>query len=94
MKTINWKVRLKNPLFWVQAVAAVLSPILVGLGLQWEDMTSWGALWQALCNAVGNPVLLVAALASLWACITDPTTEGIGDSAQALTYTAPKSKGS
>ncbi len=92
MKTINWKVRLKNPLFWAQAVAAVLSPILVGLGLQWEDMTSWSALWQALCSAVGNPVLLVAAAASLWACITDPTTAGFGDSTQALTYAEPKPK--
>lgn len=94
MSTINWKVRLKNPLFWAQAIAAVLSPILVGLGLQWEDMTSWAALWQALRNAVGNPVLLVAALASLWACVTDPTTEGLSDSRLAMTYSAPKSKGS
>lgn len=94
MSTINWKVRLKNPLFWAQAIAAVLSPILVGLGLQWEDMTSWGALWLALRDAVGNPVLLVAALASLWACVTDPTTEGLGDSQLALTYTKPKSKDS
>lgn len=94
MNTINWKVRLKNPLFWAQAIAAVLSPILVGLGLQWEDMTSWAALWQALRNAVGNPVLLVAALASLWACVTDPTTEGLSDSQLAMTYSVPKSKGS
>ncbi len=92
MTAINWKVRFKNPLFWAQAATAVLSPILVGLGMQWEDMTSWAALWQALCAAVGNPVLLVAALASLWACVTDPTTAGLGDSRQALTYTAPKAE--
>ena len=92
MKTINWQVRLKNPLFWAQAAAAVLSPVLVGLGLQWEDMTAWGALWEALCNAVSNPVLLVAALASLWACVTDPTTEGMGDSQQVMSYAAPKPK--
>ena len=41
MKAINWKVRLKNPVFWAQVAAAVVSPILVGLGLQWEDMTTW-----------------------------------------------------
>lgn len=92
MNTINWTVRLKNPVFWAQVAAAILSPILVGLGLQWEDMTSWAALWEALCKAVGNPVLLVAALTSLWACVTDPTTEGIGDSTQAMTYTSPKAK--
>ena len=24
---INWRVRLKNPVFWAQAAAAVLSPV-------------------------------------------------------------------
>ena len=55
MKAINWKVRLKNPVFWAQVAAAVVSPILVGLGLQWEDMTTWPALWEALRQAVLNP---------------------------------------
>ena len=40
---INWKVRLKNPVFWAQVAVALLSPILVSLGLQWEDMTTWSA---------------------------------------------------
>ncbi|MBS6251372.1 MAG: hypothetical protein KH546_11445 [Clostridiales bacterium] len=56
LKNINWKVRLKNPTFWIQLVIALVSPILVGLGVQWQDMTTWAALWDALCNAVSNPV--------------------------------------
>ena len=61
LKNINWKVRLKNPTFWAQIVIAIVSPILVGLGLQWQDMTTWAALWDALCNAVSNPVIVVSA---------------------------------
>ena len=70
LKNINWKVRLKNPTFWAQIVIAIVSPILVGLGLQWQDMTTWAALWDALCNAVSNPVIVVSVIGSVWACIT------------------------
>ena len=87
---INWKVRLKNPVFWAQVAVALLSPILVSWGLQWEDMTTWPALGEVLRQAVCNPVILVAVVVSLWGVITDPTTQGLGDSQQALTYDEPK----
>lgn len=87
---INWKVRIKNPVFWAQVAIAIVSPILVGLGLQWQDMTTWAALGNALLKAVSNPVIVVSIIASLWACITDPTTAGTSDSEQALTYNKPK----
>lgn len=90
---INWTVRLRNPLFWAQVAAGILSPVLVGLGLQWEDMTTWPALGEALLRAVSNPVIVVAVVVSLWGVVTDPTTQGLGDSAQALTYTHPKERG-
>lgn len=87
---INWTVRFKNPMFWAQIIVAIISPILVGLGLQWEDMTTWSMLGQALYNAVCNPVIVVAVIASVWTALTDPTTAGLSDSTQALTYTKPK----
>ena len=90
LKNINWKVRLKNPTFWIQLVIALVSPILVGLGVQWQDMTTWAALWDALRNAVGNPVIVVSVIGSVWACITDPTTRGTMDSKLAMSYDAPK----
>lgn len=93
LKNINWKVRLKNPTFWVQIVIAIISPILVGLGVQWQDMTTWAALCDALRNAVSNPVIVVSVIGSVWACITDPTTKGTADSKLALTYDKPKADG-
>lgn len=90
LKNINWKVRLRNPTFWAQIVIAIVSPILVGLGLQWQDMTTWAALWDAFVNAVSNPVIVVSVIGSVWACITDPTTRGTMDSKLAMTYDVPK----
>jgi phi LC3 family holin len=87
---INWKVRVKNPLFWVEIVAAILLPILAYFGMSWEDMTSWAALGNVLLEAIQNPVVIVATVVSVWNAITDPTTKGISDSAQALTYNKPK----
>lgn len=92
MGKINWKARSKNPIFWAQVGVALVSPILVGLGLQWDQLTTWQALGDALWRALQNPVIVVSVIGSLWACITDPTTEGWGDSQEALTYTSPKSK--
>lgn len=87
---INWKVRVKNPVFWAQIIVAVISPVLVGLGLQWEELTTWQALGDALLKAICNPVIVVSVIGSVWAAATDPTTKGAGDSALALTYTEPK----
>ncbi len=86
---INWKVRFKNPVFWVQVVVAIVMPILAYLGLTWEDMTSWAALGGIFVEAVSNPVILVAVAVSVWNAINDPTTKGLGDSARAMGYDKP-----
>lgn len=86
---INWKVRLKNPVFWVQIVAAIVLPILAYLGLSWEDMTSWSALGGIFLEAVKNPVILASVLVSVWNAINDPTTKGLSDSQRAMEYQKP-----
>lgn len=90
MANINWTVRLKNPTWWAQVVASIVLPLIVGVGLSWEDMTSWATLGNAIVTALGNPVVVVSMLVSLWNTITDPTTKGFGDSAQAMSYDEPK----
>ncbi len=86
---INWKVRLKNPVFWVNLAVAIILPILTYLGLNWSDMTTWAGLGHVLLEAVKNPVILVSVLISVWNLINDPTTKGLSDSSRALTYTEP-----
>lgn len=86
---INWKVRMKNPVFWVQIIVAIVLPILAYLGLSWEDMTSWAALGGIFLEAVRNPVILVSVAVSVWNAINDPTTKGLNDSSRAMTYDVP-----
>ena len=87
---INWKVRIKNPMFWVGIVLAVILPILSYFGMNWEDMTTWAALGGIFVEAVKNPVVVVSVAVSLYNAILDPTTKGFGDSKLALTYDKPK----
>lgn len=86
---INWKVRFKNPVFWANLAAAIVLPILTYLGLRWDDMTTWNALCEVLLTAVKSPVIIVSVVVSVWNLINDPTTTGISDSANALSYQEP-----
>lgn len=89
--SINWKVRVKNPVFWVNIAAAVFVPMLAGVGLSWEDMTSWAALWGVITETVKSPVIVAATVVSVWNALNDPTTAGLSDSARALAYSKPHS---
>ena len=82
---INWKVRIKNKAFWVSLIPAVLLLIQViaavfGYTLDLGDL---GNKLLAVVNAL-------FALLAILGVVTDPTTAGVGDSTQALTYTEPK----
>ena len=87
---INWKVRFKNPVFWFNLAASIFLPMLAYLGFNWEDMTSWQAVGNVLLQAVQSPVIVVSVLVSVWNLLNDPTTKGLSDSSQALSYTEPK----
>lgn len=87
---INWKVRFANPEFWKSIVLAVFVPLLAYYGMNWADMTTWATIGELFVQAVQNPVVVLSVVVSVYNAIIDPTTKGIGDSEQALTYTQPK----
>lgn len=87
---INWKVRFKNPIFYAQLVLSILAPILAYAGLSYADLTTWGALFDVLKQAVSNPYVLSLVVISLYNAVVDPTTKGHKDSLQAQTYKKPK----
>ena len=89
---MNLKVRFKNPVFIAQLILAILTPILAYAGLTVQDLTSWQALGEILLGAIRNPYVLGLIVISVWNALNDPTTAGITDSAQALTYDKPKAK--
>lgn len=82
---INWKVRVKSKKFWLAMIPAVLILIQVVLALFGVtfDITDL----QEKLLAVVNAVFVVLAILGI---VTDPTTAGISDSKQALTYDTPK----
>ena len=87
---MNLKVRFKNPVFIVQIILAILTPILAYANLTAQDITTWETLGNLLLGAVKNPYVISLVLVSLWNALNDPTTAGVKDSAQAMTYDRPR----
>ncbi len=82
---INWKVRVLSGKFWLAAVPAlllVIQAIAAVFGYKW-DFANLGTQLTAVINAVFS-------LLTILGVVTDPTTAGVSDSTQALTYTKPK----
>lgn len=74
---INLKLRLQHKSFWVALVGLVVL-LSQQLGIKF------------LPDNVADITNTILAIGVLVGVITDPTTAGLGDSAQALEYTAPK----
>lgn len=82
---INWTVRIKNKTFWLSLIPAVLLLIQV-VAAVFGFTLDLGDLGDKLI-AVVNALFAVLVILGI---VTDPTTEGIRDSSQALAYTEPK----
>lgn len=83
---MNLKVRVKNPYFWI----GLGGVILTAMGISADMLTSWAAVWDALVNLVSNPFMLGSVVIAVLGVVLDPTTAGIGDSEQVMTYSKPK----
>lgn len=80
---INWKLRLKNKVTLTAIVLSVISLIYQVLGL----LGIVPAISQDAVTQAAGTVINVLALMGI---ITDPTTEGLSDSKQAMGYQEPK----
>lgn len=85
MKKINWLVRVKNKMFWITLIPAILILIQVVAAVfgYTLDLSNLGDKLIAVVNAV----FLVLAILGI---VVDPTTIGISDSERALQYDKPK----
>ena len=82
---INWKVRIKNKVFWLSIIPAILLLIqsvaaVFGYTLDFTDLSSKLA-------AVIESVFVVLAILGI---VADPTTSGVSDSRLAMTYEKPR----
>jgi phi LC3 family holin len=82
---LNWTVRLKNKNIWISFVPACLLLVQTVLA-------AFGVTIDA--GAIGNIILGIVDAAfvvlTILGVVNDPTTAGVSDSAQAMTYTTPK----
>ena len=82
---INWTVRLKNKQFWLSLIPAVLLLVQV-VAAVFGFTLDLGDIGNKLLDVV-NALFAVLAILGI---VVDPTTDGVGDSAQAMTYTEPR----
>lgn len=81
---INWRVRARNKGFWLALIPALLllaQACLAPFGYRWD----FGVLNEELA-AIVNAAFGVLSILGI---VTDPTTEGVGDSARAMGYDEP-----
>ncbi|RGU91688.1 phage holin [Clostridium sp. AF15-17LB] len=80
---INWKVRFQNKVTLTAIVMAVVALVYQVLGI----ISVVPAVAESTIAEVAGMVINLLVLLGI---VVDPTTEGAGDSQQALTYTEPK----
>ena len=84
MNKINWKVRIKNKMFWLALIPAALLLVqtvysVFGIELDFGDL-------QDKLMAVVNALFAVLVILGI---VVDPTTEGVHDSERAMSYETP-----
>lgn len=84
---INWKVRIKNKLFWLTGIPAVLV-LIQAVAAVFGFSLDLGELGGKLIDVVEAAFIVLAVIGV----VADPTTDGLGDSSQALTYEKPKAE--
>lgn len=84
---INWKIRAKNKNFWISIIPAILL-LIQAIAQVFGFTIDLGKLGNNLLDVV-NAAFVVLSLLGI---VTDPTTQGVSDSTQALLYTEPKKK--
>lgn len=80
---INWKVRFQNKVTLTAIVMAVIA-------LVYQVLAVGGVVPSVAESTIVEIAGMVINLLVLLGIVVDPTTEGAGDSQQALTYTEPK----
>lgn len=79
---INWDIRLRSPLFWSAIIPATLllaQAVLAAFGVAWDVSGV-----QEHLLGIAEAAFAVLAILGI---VVDPTTEGVADSARALSYT-------
>lgn len=80
---INWKVRLKQPAFWIATIPVVISFVYSVLALL-------GVVPSITEESVQNLFIMAVSLLAQLGIVVDPTTKGVSDSDRAMNYDKPQ----
>lgn len=80
---INWKVRIKNPVFWLTMIPAVASFVYTMFGL-------FGVVPSISEDVIVNAFTAIVSALTTLGVLVDPTTKGLKDGALGITYTEPQ----
>ncbi len=80
---INWKIRLRSGPFWVGLISLVLTFI-------YTVLSTFDVIPQIDQKQIMDMIVMLLQIFSFVGVVTDPTTKGLSDSEQAMTYQKPK----
>lgn len=67
--------KFKNPYF----ILGLISTIFLAAGVDFNTLTSWQLLLNAILNILNNPVAIVAVIGAILGLVNDNSTPGFGD---------------
>lgn len=67
------KEKLKNPYFWLSVFALIFS----AAGVDFQELTSWSLLGEALYGILQNPVAIIAIITAFLGIWNDNSTKGL-----------------
>lgn len=79
---LNLKVRIKNPVFWLTIIPAVIAFIYSIIGI-------FGIVPSISEDVVVNALTAIVTALTTLGVLVDPTTSGVSDSERAMTYDEP-----
>ena len=80
---INWKVRLRSGPFWAGLISLVLTFV-------YTVLNTFDVIPQIDQKQIMDMIVMLLQIFSFVGVVTDPTTKGLCDSEQAMTYQKPK----
>ncbi len=79
---INWKVRIKQPAFWIATIPVVITFVY--------SVLAFAGVTPSITEDIAqNLFIAIVALLAQFGIIVDPTTKGVSDSDRAMTYDKP-----
>ena len=80
---INWKLRFQNK-------TTLIAIVVQAITLAYSVLGIFGIVPGISEDQVTNLIYILVELLCLLGIVVDPTTQGVGDSSQAMTYLEPK----